>query len=277
MAKKNLHKVLTSLPVQINLGRDVVVTSYRNSPYYGWAREMLLDRNTRRPIVSDAVFERLARQFRRTIYRNVYFRIDDKNFFADFYVVKDNVAIIVGGATPSSDFERRCNVQRDSYFKSVGIEVVNCTCEEINREDFFRGVYAFRVADLGIDTIPVPGSVHRRKNIMKAITALKLTRENTVLEMQSDNYKFLQDVSRRFLKEGTDDSDILSEFFDVRRKRGITVVGRYVGDMDVLDGNQRRWVIWSAEKCDAAPFRSVLDLSFKSTDKAVGPPEGESA
>ena len=253
--------IFTSLPNLVNLGKQYTIRSCSFLPNSDWIRGRIKQMSGKESSSAEIQFMKICKSFSYNLFRQVYFKIGEHQYFLDFFIPSKNIAIEIDGPTHKQAERAEYDQVRDSVFKSVGIRTIRFSVEEMRKPDFVEKSYIPKLSNLGFRIRPKAKKSKHQKQLIEAIGALNRVDKNSILEIQSNSTALLRAISRDKPSPIAKDLPLLDKFYHTARVKRIKLVFRFIGKMDNMTKRERSWIRQLAKKSDSVKADSVVAIT----------------
>ena len=248
MAKNK--KIYTSIPNYVQLKQGFSVCNYSKIPIYRWAKKRIEEMSYQESSPAEEKFMSLCKSFQFSLFRQVFFQIDEKAYFLDFFLPTKNIAIEIDGRYHQSEEQALYDKKRDEAFLSIGIRTIRFTTDELNDKDFYDKYYSPRLSGIGYNIRPKHTISKHEIRLKRAVSFLQCSKRDDTLEFQSNSMPFLQAISKDHPKRNAADFSLLVRFYEIKKSKNILVLPRFIGNRDNLRKGDLSWVKRLDAKCD---------------------------
>lgn len=257
MAKKK-KIVYTSLQRFVSLGKGISVRDFSLLPNHDWVVRRIKEMSSSESSPAEEKFMDFCRAFRFNLFRQVYFNIDGKGYFLDFFLPFKNIAIEIDGRLHQEEDRKKYDIERDAAFLSIGIKTIRITTDEMNDPDFYEKYYVPRLSNIGYIIRPKSKISEHQKQLMRIKRMLEFMKPGETLEVQSVLTAVLYAISHQKPKRKSKDFPLLVEIYELRDKKRIKIHPRFIGKMENMKPKEKDWVERMNRKCKEDPYRQIL-------------------
>lgn len=256
--KKTKRLVYTSIPNYVQLGKGISVRNFIELSCYQWACSKMVEMESIRPSFAEEKFLDLCRSFRFNFFRQVFFQIDGKIYFLDFFLATKNIAVEIDGKGHQKPEQQEYDKIRDRAFLSIGIKTIRFTTEEIRDPDFYQKYYYPRLQCLNMRLKRQSDISDHQKALKRAIRTLEMCKANDSVEFQSCSMPFIYAVSKDHAKRDSADYPLLCRFYELKKGKNIRVLVRFIGQRENMKKGCLRFLAKHDLKCDKVSNKLVV-------------------
>lgn len=195
--------------------------------------------------MAEIKFKSIMSKSNTTIAEQVFFNINGKSYFVDFFLPEYLTIIEIDG---SSHIKKQCvDIIRDNIFANVGIKTIRLTNQDIYRDDFKKHISALLLNEKALELhqnryydTPISNRYNNEltKNQMfyeLCINKIKKEGERTNIIIETDSTYFIKSFynSLRYKPEQKN-FGLLMRFLKVIYENKVAICMKYVGSRDKL-------------------------------------------
>lgn len=261
MAKRERKTIYTSIPKYLNLSEKIQVKDYGTLSIFPWAKKRIEEMRTSESSYAEEVFVKKCGAFRNSLLRQVFFKVNDRCYFLDFFLPGKNIAIEIDGSYHRKDEVAKRDAIRDSDFRSIGIRTIRFTTAQLFDKDFKDKYYLPAMEYVGKRANPKIGITSHQVKLSHAVEELKKCGNDEAVEIRSKSTAFLRAISHDSAPaKNAADQAILCEFYDIKAAKNLMVMPRFVGIMKQMRKKEKAWINKLEAACLVCRADRVIEI-----------------
>ena len=259
--KKNKAKkktIYTSLVKCVSLAKNISVLDYSLLPNHDWIKNRAQEMLDKDSSPAEKKFMELCRSFQFNLLRQVYFNIDGRGYFLDFFLPKKNLAIEIDGRYHNADSQKIYDRNRDEAFLSIGIRTIRFTTDEMRDSDFYEKYYCPRLKNLGYVIRPVDNVSKHHSQLIRVANMLDVMPENSTLEVQSTSTSILYAISARNAQKKRSGYQLLLRIYETAKRKKVRIVTKFIGKAEKMKPKDKAYFERRRKICDSVLNKTIL-------------------
>lgn len=242
--------IYTSIPRYISLRKSIDVRDYKLLPNYSWAKKRVEEMSSEESSFAEEVFMDICNSYRYNLFRQVFFRIDGKCYFLDFFITNNRIAIEIDGSYHKRPEIAEKDRARDAAFRSIGIRTIRFTTEQMRDPEFREKYLNVELRKLGAAVPKERKITPQQLKLQKIIAKLSDCPNNCRVEVRSDSMPLLRSISHGdTFSPKAKNKALLGQFYDLKREKGLAVLPRFTGNVSSMKKHDLLWVAELERKC----------------------------
>ena len=261
MAKRERKTIYTSIPKYLNLSERIQVKDYGTLSIFPWAKKRIAEMRTSESSYAEEVFVNKCGAFRDSLIRQVFFKVNDRCYFLDFFMPGHNIAIEIDGSYHQKDDVAKRDAIRDSDFRSIGIRTIRFTTAQLFDKDFKEKYYLPAMGYVGKRANPKVAITSHQVRLKRAVDELKKCGSSEAVEIRSKSTAFLRAISHDTAPaKFAADQGVLCQFYDIKDEKHLMIMPRFIGSMRNMKKKERAWVKTLEAACLVCRADRVIEV-----------------
>ena len=253
--------VYTSIPRYLKLSNNIIVEDYRSLSIYEWARKRIESMCNEESSYAEERFMNMCRAFKHSLFRQVFFRIDGRCYFLDFFLVELNMAIEIDGSYHKNAEVSQRDKERDSAFLSIGIRTVRFTTDQLRDTDFKTKYFLPALKSFGKKPGCKQDETSHQTRILHLVEKLNYCNMHDIIEVRSNYTSFLRAISRLDApSDKAKDKALLAKFYDKKRELNLVILPRFIGTTQKMKKREKKWMENLERECSRRKANRIFEI-----------------
>lgn len=273
--KKKAHRVYCAYE-DIVLKYNVELMDYNSlsEEFREWILETYI-KAVKNPTFAESKFKSLLESLGKEFYQQLFIKIDDKCFFLDFYLPKENVAIEIDGSSHKGQWEN--DHIRDVVLWNVGIKTLHFTNRDVYSKDI-KSVFLEKLSNGkgtpmdNMDYYLIPecrkfdGKPTLFQRMIKYLTSRlkKMSNGRKVMILTNQTY-IMYMLDHAELKESYHmaNKELILDFYKTVNEKEIDYRLKFTGNRSTMSKKHKRMVVDAYKRCSDFEPEITIDLVEK--------------